>query len=56
MLRVQKLSENATIPRRQSTGAAGYDLSRCVLESFRFHAAQVCFESFSLLLSSFRRS
>lgn len=30
LLRVKKLSENATLPVRGSSGAAGYDLARCV--------------------------
>lgn len=34
LLRVKKLSDRATIPVRGSAGAAGYDLSRCVLFSF----------------------
>jgi dUTP pyrophosphatase len=28
-LRVKRLSENATLPKRGSAGAAGYDLARC---------------------------
>lgn len=44
ILKVKKLSENATLPKRGSAGAAGYDLARWVLVFFHRQCCVFLFE------------